>query len=49
MTVGKYIASVAKEIGEEFTLTGFVMYEKGEGLEKKEDNFAEEIAKLTGK
>jgi len=49
MTVGKYLASVAKEIGEEFTLTGFVMYEKGEGLEKKEDNFAEEIAKLTGK
>ena len=49
MTVGKYIASVAKEIGEEFTLSGFVMYEKGEGLEKKEDNFAEEIAKLTGK
>lgn len=49
MTVGKYLASVAKEIGEEFALVDFVMYEKGEGLEKKEDNFAEEIAKLTGK
>ena len=49
MTVGKYLASVAKEIGEEFAITGFVMYEKGEGLEKKEDNFAEEIAKLTAK
>ena len=49
MTVGKYLASVAKEIGEEFALVEFVMYEKGEGLEKKEDNFAEEIAKLTGK
>ena len=48
-TVGKYIASVAKELGEDFALTDFVLYEKGEGLEKREDNFAEEIAKLTSK
>lgn len=49
LTVAKYIASVAKELGEEFALAEFVRYEKGEGLEKKEDNFAEEIAKLTQK
>ncbi len=49
MTVAKYIASVAKELGDDFAIADFVMYEKGEGLEKKEDNFAEEIAKLTGK
>ena len=49
VTVGKYVASVAKEIGEDFALASFVRFEKGEGLEKKEDNFAEEIAKLTAK
>jgi len=49
LTVGKYVASVSKELGEEFVLSQFVRYEKGEGLEKKEDNFAEEIAKLTAK
>ena len=49
VTVAKYVASVAKEIGEDFALESFVRFEKGEGLEKKEDNFAEEIAKLTGK
>jgi len=49
LTVSKYLASVAKELGEEFNLVDFFMYEKGEGLEKKEDNFAEEIAKLTAK
>lgn len=49
LTVGKYIASVAKELGDDFAIAEFVRYEKGEGLEKKEDNFAEEIAKLTQK
>lgn len=49
MTVAKYVASVAKELGDDFALAEFVRYEKGEGLEKKEDNFAEEIAKLTSK
>lgn len=49
LTVGQYVASVAKELGEDFKLAEFVRFEKGEGLEKKEDNFAEEIAKLTQK
>ena len=49
MTVGKYVASVAKSIGEDFAIAEFIRYEKGEGLEKREDNFAEEIAKLTSR
>lgn len=47
-TVGQYIAAEAKKLGGTITLKGFIRYEKGEGLEKREDNFAEEIAKLTG-
>ena len=49
LTVGKYVASVAKEMGEDFSLSAFVLYEKGEGLEKKEDDFADEVARLTQK
>lgn len=37
---------VAK-IGEKITLRRFVRYELGEGLEKRQDNFAEEVAKQT--
>ena len=49
MTVAKYVASVAKELGGNITVTGYVRYDKGEGIQKREDNFAEEIAKLTAK
>ena len=49
LTVGKYIAQCAKEMGAEISVDSFFLYEKGEGLEKREDNFAEEIAQLTGK
>jgi len=49
MSVEKYLASVAAEIGSPCKVESFVRYERGEGLEKKEDNFAEEIAKLTSK
>ena len=48
LTVEKYVAGVAKELGGSIKVTGYVRYDKGEGLEKREDNFAEEIAKLTG-
>ena len=48
MTVGKYVEATAKEFGGKIDLTGFWCYEKGEGLEKREDDFAEEIARLTG-
>ena len=49
MTVGAYTKATAKELGGDIKICSFVLYEKGEGIEKKEDNFAEEIAKLTGK
>ncbi len=45
-TVAGYVADVAKKIGAEIKVTGFVRYGKGEGLEKREDNFADEIAKM---
>ena len=40
-----YVASVAKELGTEIKLNGFIRMMKGDGLEKREENFAEEIAK----
>lgn len=46
LTVEKYVDSVAKELGEAIKVTGFIRYEKGEGLEKREDNFAQEIAEM---
>ena len=46
MTVEKYVASVAKELGGSIKVTGYVRYDKGEGLEKREENFADEIAKM---
>ena len=46
--VGQYVASVAKELGTDITLTGFVRYETGEGLEKKEEDFAAEVAAQIG-
>ena len=49
LTIAKYVAATAKELGGSIKIDSFVLYEKGEGLEKREDDFAEEIAKLTGK
>ncbi|MBR3996492.1 MAG: elongation factor Ts [Clostridia bacterium] len=49
MSVEKYVAAAAKEAGVECAVKSFVIYKKGEGLQKREENFAEEIAKLTGK
>lgn len=46
ITVEQHVANVAKELGGEVKLTGFVRFEKGEGIEKKEDNFAEEVASM---
>ena len=45
--VGKYVENTAKELGAAITVTGFHRFEKGEGIQKREENFAEEIAKLT--
>ncbi len=46
LTVGKYTENVAKELGGSIKIVSFIKYERGEGIEKKEDNFAEEINKL---
>ena len=46
LTVAKYVASVAKELGGNITVTGFVRFDKGEGIEKREEDFAAEIAKM---
>ena len=46
ISVAKFLEGVAKEIGMDFKVTGFVRYEKGEGLQKKEDNFADEVASM---
>jgi elongation factor Ts len=48
LTVAKYVEKVAKENGANVTVKRFVRFETGEGLEKKEENFAEEVAKQMG-
>ena len=45
-TVGAYLAAAAKELGGTITFKNAVRFEKGEGIEKKEENFAAEIASL---
>lgn len=47
-TVGKYVEEVAKANGAKISVKGFVRYETGEGIEKKSENFAEEVAKQMG-
>ena len=44
-TVGKYVEEVGKAAGTAVAIKGFVRFETGEGMEKKEENFAEEVAK----
>ena len=46
MTVAKYVAETAKAFGGSIKVTGFVRFDKGEGLEKREEDFAAEIAKM---
>ena len=48
LTVGKYIAQTAKELGGKIAVKAFWRFEKGEGIQKKEEDFASEIAKLAG-
>ena len=45
-TVGGYIADVAKKLGANITITGFTRFAKGEGIEKKADDFAAEVASM---
>lgn len=46
IAVGKYIANTAKELGGNIKAVGFVRFEKGEGIEKRVDDFASEIASM---
>lgn len=46
LTIGKYTETVAKQLGGNITIDSFYRFEKGEGLQKREDNFAEEIANM---
>ncbi len=46
MSVSKYVASVAKELGGSIKVTGYVRFDKGEGLQKREEDFAAEIQKM---
>ena len=45
LTVSKYLQQVSKEVGTPVTVKKFVRFETGEGMQKKEENFAEEVAK----
>ena len=47
-TVGKYVAEVAKAVGAKIAVKAFVRYETGEGIEKRQDDFAAEVAKQAG-
>jgi elongation factor Ts len=45
-----YVEKVAKELGGSIKVLEFVRLEKGEGIEKKQENFADEVAKqIAGK
>ena len=46
LTVTAYAKAVADKIGTEIKIDKFARFEKGEGIEKKQDNFAEEIANM---
>ncbi len=47
-TVAKYVANTAKAMGGNIAIASFVRFEKGEGIEKKQEDYAAEIAKLSG-
>jgi elongation factor Ts len=47
-TIAQLLADVSKKVGSEIVAKGFFKLNLGEGIEKKEDNLAEEVAKMTG-
>ena len=47
-TVKQIIENKAKALGKEIKIAGVQRFEVGEGIEKKEENFAEEVAKQLG-
>ncbi|RXM58635.1 translation elongation factor Ts [Clostridium tetani] len=44
-TIDKYVKEKSKEVGADIKVANFVRFEKGEGIEKKEEDFAEEVKK----
>ena len=48
MTVSKLVQDVAKKAGADIIVKNFYKLNLGEGIEKKEDNLADEVAKMTG-
>ena len=42
-TITKYLQEESKKLGADIKITRFVRFERGEGIEKKEENFAEEV------
>ncbi|MCI8350360.1 MAG: elongation factor Ts [Oscillospiraceae bacterium] len=46
LSVTKYTQEKAKEMGGKIEIVSFVRFEKGEGLEKREDNFADEVSSM---
>lgn len=49
LSIQQYINSVAKEVGTPIKVKSFVRYETGEGMEKRQDDFAAEVAKQAGR
>jgi elongation factor Ts len=45
LTVAQYVSDGAKAVGKDIKVVSMIRYEVGEGIEKKEENFAEEVAK----
>ena len=46
LSVGQYVEQQAKSVGGAMALASFVRFEKGEGIEKREDDFASEVASM---
>lgn len=46
LSISKYVDAKAKEFGGKIAITEFVRFEKGEGLEKRSDDFADEVASM---
>lgn len=48
-SISKFVEEKAKEVGSAIKVNSFVRFERGEGIEKVEENFAEEVARQMGK
>jgi elongation factor Ts len=49
LTVEKHVQQTAKSLGGQITIKAFTRFEKGEGIEKKQDDFAAEVASMVNK